>query len=171
MIRRANEKDIPAIMDLLTQVLGVHHEGRPDIFKEEGQKYTEEELKSIIEDDMTPVFVYVEENQPQEASMSHPRENPKEKVLGHCFLQIQDHPELPHMYAYKTLYIDDLVVDEDARGKGIGKKLYYFVKDYAKANGFFNVTLHAWECNPNAVAFYRSLGMGVQSYTFEEVIR
>ena len=39
MIRRAIEKDIPKIIDLLKQVCLVHHKGRPDIFKV-GTKYS-----------------------------------------------------------------------------------------------------------------------------------
>ena len=39
MIRRATNKDIPKIIDLLKQVCLVHHKGRPDIFKV-GTKYS-----------------------------------------------------------------------------------------------------------------------------------
>lgn len=154
MIRRAIEKDIPSINAFLGQVLLVHHIGRPDIFKEKGAKYTDEELKAIILDDNTPVFVYQE----------------NEEILGHCFCQIIDRPEGSSTYPYKTLYVDDLCVDENARGKGVGKALMDYVKEYAGKNGFYNVTLHAWECNPNAVKFYESLGMKIQQYTFEEIV-
>ncbi len=44
MIRRARKEDIPGINHLLAQVLLVHYNVRPDLFKEKGQKYTEEEL-------------------------------------------------------------------------------------------------------------------------------
>lgn len=154
MIRIADEKDIPSINSLLEQVLLVHHTGRPDIFKKEGAKYTDAELKAIIEDEFTPVFVYSEEG----------------RILGHCFCQIIDRQEGNSTYAYKTLYVDDLCVDKSARGKGIGKALMDFVKEYAKKNNFYNITLHAWECNPKAVKFYESLGMKIQQYTFEDVI-
>lgn len=155
MIRRAEQKDIPSILHLLGQVLMVHHIGRPDIFKEKGFKYTSEELAEILKDESCPVFVYTDETS---------------QVLGHCFCQIMDRPEAPHAHAYKTLYIDDLCVDEKARKRGIGKALYQHVLSYAKENGFHNITLHAWECNPNAVKFYENLGMKIQQYTFEEVL-
>ena len=58
-VRRATEKDIPAIMALLVQVNMVHHNGRPDLFKGPTTKYAEDELKSILADDDTPVFVGV----------------------------------------------------------------------------------------------------------------
>lgn len=156
MIRKANYKDIPSIEALLGQVLLVHHVGRPDIFKEKGAKYSAEELRSVIDDELTPVFVYQDENG---------------DVLGHCFCQIIDRPERSSAYAYKTLFVDDLCVDENARGKGVGKALMNHIKEYAKENGFYNVTLHAWECNPGAVKFYESLGMKIQQFTFEEIVK
>ena len=78
-IRRAENKDIPGIMNLLTQVLKIHHEGRPDIFKSEGQKYTVRELEEIIADDTKPIFVCIDDNG---------------TVLGHCFLVIIEHKEI-----------------------------------------------------------------------------
>ena len=44
-VRKATEKDIPKILDLLVQVDMVHHNGRPDIFKGPATKYDEEELR------------------------------------------------------------------------------------------------------------------------------
>lgn len=156
MIRRAKCEDIPQIIDLLNQVLYVHHSGRPDIFKEKGSKYTEAELRESLTDDNNPVWVY---------------EDSDGTILAHCFCQIIDHPEAPHMYAYKTLFIDDLCVSEKSRGKHIGRELYEFVKAYARDNDFYNVTLHAWTCNPNACEFYKHIGMDIQQYTMEEILK
>jgi len=155
MIRHAEKKDISQINALLSQVLLVHHNGRSDLFKEIGQKYTNEELENLIQDENNPIFVYEDENG---------------KVLGHCFCQIFDKKESSSTFALKTLYIDDLCIDENARGKHIGKQMYEFVKNYAKQNGFYNVTLHAWACNPKAVGFYEHLGLKIQQYTMEEIL-
>lgn len=59
MIRKAKNRDIPKIMNLLVQVDMVHHKGRPDLFKGPATKYTENELADIIRDENNPVFVYV----------------------------------------------------------------------------------------------------------------
>ncbi|MCQ2494216.1 MAG: GNAT family N-acetyltransferase [Lachnospiraceae bacterium] len=155
MIRRAENRDIPAINRLLGQVLLVHHVGRPDLFKEKGQKYTEDELIKLIEKTEDPIFVYEDENG---------------EVIGHCFCQTIDRKECSNAYAYKTLYIDDLCIDENARGQHVGKEMYEYAKKFAKENGYYNLTLHAWECNPNAVGFYNHLGMNIQQYTMEEVL-
>lgn len=155
MIRRAEKKDIAGIRRLLLQVLGVHHVGRPDLFKEIGQKYTDEELMLLIENTENPIFVY---------------ESETGEVLGHCFCQSQEREESSSSYACRTLYIDDLCVEENARGQNIGKALYDHVKAYGRENGYYNITLHAWECNANAVSFYQHLGMKVQQYTMEELL-
>lgn len=155
LIRRAEIKDIPGINNLLAQVLLVHHNGRPDLFKEKGAKYTDSELADLIKKTEDPIFVY---------------EDDDGTIIGHCFCQTVVHEERPATYAYKSLYIDDLCIDENARGKHIGKALYDYTKQFAKENGYYNLTLHAWECNPNAVGFYKHLGMQIQQYTMEELL-
>ncbi|MBO4845569.1 MAG: GNAT family N-acetyltransferase [Lachnospiraceae bacterium] len=154
MVRRALEKDIPKIMELLIQVDMVHHNGRPDIFKGPATKYTESELKDIINDEKTPVFVY----------------DDGKNVLGHAFCihkQVTDDNVLTDI---KTLYIDDICVDEKARGKHVGKALYEYVIGYAREKGFYNVTLNVWSCNPTAQRFYEAMGLVPQKICMEKVL-
>ncbi len=145
MIRPATISDAPAIMSLLKQVGAVHQKIRPDIFGE--QKYTEEELAKLFDDEKAPVFVYEEDG----------------KVLGHLFCAVKDFAKV------KTFYIEDFCVDENARGKGIGTQLFEFAKEYAKEIGCYNLILCVWEGNDQAKAFYDKMGMGVQR-TVREVI-
>ncbi|MBR3039125.1 MAG: GNAT family N-acetyltransferase [Lachnospiraceae bacterium] len=155
-IRRANETDIPGILHLLLQVDMVHHNGRPDIFKGPATKYNAEELKEILKKDETPVFVCV---------------NEKEDVLGHAFCihkQVLGDSVLTDI---KTLYIDDICVDETVRGSHIGKSLYDAVVDYAKKNDFYNITLNVWSCNPGAMKFYERLGMVPQKIGMETILK
>ena len=154
-VRRAENKDIEKILDLLVQVDMVHHNGRPDIFKGPVTKYDAEQLKDIIKDDNRPIFVCVDDN---------------DLVLGHAFCihqQIQDHKLLTDI---KTLYIDDICVDETARGKGVGRMLYEYVKEYAIEKGFYNITLNVWECNPTAMKFYESMGLKPQKIGMETIL-
>lgn len=55
-IRRAKESDISKLIDLLEQVLLVHHKVRPDLFQEKGVKYTETQLAELIADDNRPIL-------------------------------------------------------------------------------------------------------------------
>lgn len=143
MIRKALEKDIPTLMDLLHQVNMVHYRGRPDLFRP-GTKYTPDELKTILADDARPVFVWCDE---------------EEKVKGYAFCVYQQHVNDQLLTDIRTLYIDDICVDENARHQHIGKQLYEHVADFARKNGFYNITLNVWSLNPGAQAFYESLGM------------
>ena len=154
MIRRAVEKDIPYIDKLLFQVHKVHHDVRPDLFKDGTKKYTDEELIKIIHNDLTPVFVY-EEN---------------DIVLGYAFCIHQQHINDNNLTDVKVLYIDDLCVDEKARGKHIGTKLYEYVLDYAKKNNYYEVTLNVWADNTSALKFYQHIGLKVQKIGMEKIL-
>lgn len=155
-IRKAESKDIKKIMDLLRQVNDVHADGRPDLFRHGCTKYTSEELSEIIADPCTPVFVATDGN---------------EEVTGYCFGIFQDHSGSNNLTDVKTLYIDDICVDEHRRGQGIGLKIYEFVKNYAKAMGVYNLTLNVWSCNPVALRFYETLGMRPMKIGMEEILR
>ncbi|MBP3871317.1 MAG: GNAT family N-acetyltransferase [Faecalicoccus sp.] len=155
MIRRAQKKDLEAIDRLLYQVLAIHEEIRPDIFIAGTKKYTDEELMSIFENEQTPVFVYTDD---------------KDEVLGYCFCQMQQVKGIANMHDRKTLYIDDLCVDGAARGQHVGKQLYDYVIQYARQQGCDNVTLHVWQGNDGARAFYEAMGFGIQKSLMEKVL-
>ena len=155
MIRRAVEKDIPKIIDLLMQVCLVHHKGRPDIFKV-GTKYSTEELKAILKDNIRPILVSVDEN---------------DNVQGYCFCIYQQHINNSVLTDIKTLYIDDLCVDETLRGKHIGKELYESAVKLAKETGCYNLTLNVWSCNQSALKFYESLGLLPQKIGMELILK
>ena len=154
MIRLAVEKDIPKMLDLLSQVCLVHHRGRPDIFKI-GTKYSSQDLKVLLADKERPILVAVDEN---------------DSVMGYCFCVFQQHNDNSVLTDIKTLYIDDLCVDENLRGKHIGKQLYQAAVKLAKENGCYNLTLNVWSCNPSALRFYESMGLKPQKIGMETLL-
>ena len=154
MIRFANVKDIPKILDLLAQVDLVHHNGRPDIFNI-GTKYNAQELEALMQDKERPILVETDEN---------------DMVLGYCFCIFQEHKNDSVLTNIKTLYIDDLCVDENFRGQHIGKRLYEYVVQFAKESGCYNLTLNVWACNESAMKFYEKCGLKVQKIGMETVL-
>ena len=154
MIRKATHNDILRILELLSQVNDVHADGRPDFFIKGKRKYNEEELLKIINDDTTPVFVYVE----------------NDDIKGYAFCVIQNLSQCDNLRPDKSLYIDDICVDENYRRHGVGKKLYEHVVQFAKEEKCFNITLNVWAKNLSAQAFYESMGMTVQKVCMEKVI-
>ena len=154
-IRRALETDIEGINRLLCQVLMVHHQGRPDLFKADAKKYTDEQLKDILADDARPVFVAVDET---------------EGVLGYAFCVMKQYIDDNILTDVLTLYIDDLCVDETIRGQHIGKKLYDYVLAFAAGRQCYNVTLNVWSCNENAMKFYEKCGLKPQKVGMEVIL-
>ena len=75
------------------------------------------------------------------------------------------------MIDFKTLYIDDLCVDEECRGKHVGTILYKYVLNYAKEIGCYDVTLNVWEGNDNARVFYEKMGMFVKETQMEVILK
>ncbi len=153
-IRFAQERDVDGIISLLRQVGQVHREGRPDIFRARAQKYTPEQVLSLLSAPDKPIFIAAE----------------GDFVLGYGFCQLKEHQNDPVIADLKTLYIDDLCVDENFRGKGVGKALYQEICRYAKLQGCYNVTLNVWSCNPTAMKFYEKLGLVPQKIGMEQVL-
>lgn len=142
-IRFAAAQDVMGILELLRQVGHVHYEGRPDIFRENAQKYGASQVIALLNSSKTPIFVAVEE----------------EKVLGYCFCKVKAYENESVVNDHTELFIDDLCVDENHRGQHIGTALYNEVVRYAKMRGCHNITLNVWNFNERAMKFYESLGM------------
>lgn len=155
-VRQALKKDIDRITELLNQVLSVHHQGRADLFKPNCRKYTDEELLEIIEDSNRPILVAVDDN---------------DEVMGYAFLIIKQYINDNILTDIKTLYIDDLCVDENVRGKHIGRLLYNSVIELAKKMDCYNVTLNVWGCNKSALKFYEKCGLEVQKIGMEKILK
>ena len=153
-IRRAIQDDIPKINDLLCQVLNVHHKGRPDIFKAGAKKYKDEELSEIIADDSRPIFVAECDG----------------AVVGYAFCVFIQHENNNILTDIKTLYIDDLCVDESRRGEHIGRALYEYTVAFARESGCYNLTLNVWSCNESAMKFYEKCGLLPQKVGMELIL-
>ena len=154
-IRRARECDMKDINRLLVQVNMVHHQGRPDLFRAGKKKYTDEQLRELIHDDSRPIFVAVDE---------------QERVLGYAFCIFQQHLDDNILTDIRTLYIDDLCVDETIRGQHIGKSLYEAVLALARESGCYNVTLNVWTLNEGAMKFYEKCGLKPQKVGMETIL-
>lgn len=154
-IRFARRGDIPGMIELLKQVGEVHHQGRPDLFRAGAQKYDEAALEALLRDPARPIFIAAEDG----------------KVLGYGFCIHKITRNDPVLCDYRTLYVDDLCVDENCRGKHVGTALYDHIVSYAKGEGFDSVTLNVWTCNESAMKFYESRGLKPQKIGMETLLR
>ena len=121
----------------------MHHDIRPDLFRDGAQKYSPSDLEDLLKDAARPIFVGVEDG----------------RLLGYCFCILEQVKDNPVLRDVKSLYIDDLCVDESIRGKHVGTGLYDHVCGYARSIGCSSVTLNVWCGNDSAMHFYESRGM------------
>jgi GNAT superfamily N-acetyltransferase len=122
----------------------VHAKGRPDLFIEGQRKYTDAELAEIFADtEARPVFV---------AELDG-------RVVGYAFCVFEVIPPSHSRRSVKSLYIDDLCVDECCRKSHVGTALYEYTATFAKENGCDRITLNVWELNAGARRFYEKKGL------------
>jgi len=154
-IRMAQKSDIPRLNHLLYQVHKVHADERPDLFRPGCKKYTSEDLQEILQDPQKPIYVAVDEN---------------DSVMGYCFCLLEEVPEGTSLVPRKSVYIDDLCVDETCRGQHIGSLLYEHVVQQARNMGCYHITLNVWTLNPTAQAFYEKMGMKPLKTVMEQIL-
>lgn len=155
-IRKASTKDIPRIKELLQQVLEVHATIRPDIFIPGTAKYTEKELEDILSDENRPIYVATSE---------------EDTCIGYAFCILKNQPFSNNMVPFKSLFIDDLCVDQNTRGQHIGEKLIEHVKEEAKKMGCYEVTLNVWAGNTSAEKFYEKMGFQTKERQLEYILK
>ena len=154
-IRKAEEKDIPRLLALLGQVLQIHAEIRPDIFISGTTKYTVGQLAELLKQEDKPIYVAVDED---------------DVCRGYAFCQLKEQPFSTNMVPFKSLFIDDLCVDRQARGQHIGESLFEYVKQQAKELGCYEVTLNVWAGNTPAEHFYEKMGMKTKERQMEYIL-
>lgn len=154
-IRFATPTDIPGIIHLLQQVGEVHHRIRPDLFRAGAQKYDESALTKLLADPSRPIFAAMEDS----------------AMLGYGFCILQETKDDPVLCDRKVLYIDDLCVDENARGSGVAKAIYDAILAYAREIGCDAVTLNVWQGNDRAMRFYEKCGLKPQKTGMEFILK
>ena len=155
MIREAKEKDLDKILELLVQVNMLHHNLRPDLFKGPATKYNREELLAMLTNDKRPIFVYTDDT---------------DNVYGYLIAEIQQVRNSELLVDNKTMFIDDICIDENKRNQKFGKHLYEYAVSYAKRVGCHNIVLNVWEGNFGAACFYREMGLKPQKTVMEQIL-
>ena len=152
-IRKAKKKDIPYLNDLLKQVCAVHSQGRPDLFKQNAKKYTNAQLAMLLASPNNYIFV---------AELNG-------IVVAYCFCERQNRGG-NIFYDKPSLYIDDLCVDQNYRGQKIGESIFKHVQNFAKENGFYDITLNVWNLNKGAIKFYEKMGLKPLKIVLEKIL-
>jgi GNAT superfamily N-acetyltransferase len=149
-IRNAQIDDVNMVSELMLQVAKIHSSARRDIFKEKNI----EEIKNEVNNRMNnkEKILIAEENN---------------SIFGVIIYKIKEVREHINLKERTVLWIDELVVDENIRGKGIGRSLFLEVNKIAKENNCNAVELNCWNFNRQAIKFYEKCGMNTQRLIME----
>ena len=142
-IREATLNDFDkGLLKVFIEGYRYHQNGRPDIFA----NISDNDLKNdLIENfDRLNTIVILED----------------ESIVGYLSYKIKERHT-------KKLDVDQLVILEQYRGKGLGKKLMDEAKKIAIDNGCDRIELNCWMFNENALAMYEHIGYNRQRIIYE----
>lgn len=128
-IRLANESDVNAIFDLIKE-LAVFEKAEFELINT-----PEQLLKDGFNDNPSYYCLVAEKNQ---------------IVVGMSFLYVRY-----STWKGKVLYLEDLVVKNNDRNKGIGTLLMNSTIEFAKLNGFNRIQWQVLDWNTDAIRFYQ----------------
>ena len=142
-IREATLNDIDkGLLNVFIEGYRYHQNGRPDIFA----NLTDEELKNdLIQNFERLNTIVILDN---------------EKIVGYLSYVIKKRHT-------GKLDADQLVILEEYRGKGLGKKLMEEAKQIAKENECDRIELNCWLFNENALNMYEHIGYNRQRIIYE----
>ena len=144
-IREATLNDIDnGLLKVFIEGYRYHQNGRPDIFDNVSDEELKNNLIKVLEE--LPVIVILDNG----------------TVVGYLAYFIKKHR--------KKLEVDQLVILEEYRGKGLGKKLMDEATRIAKANECNRIELNCWLFNENALAMYEHIGYVRQRTIYEKKI-
>lgn len=149
--RDLTEADYP-VFDWFERILQtMHQQARPDLFANCSPPVSKSEFLQLLADSCQLLFF-------AEAGA---------EVAGMCVVALREPSSNPLLVPQKSAYIDDLIVAEPFRRKGVGQAMMQEARRRAGAWGAANLSLKVWAFNEEAVAFYQAIGMNIRSYTMD----
>lgn len=141
-IRFAEEDELEQVNGLRKQVHKLHVDGRPDFFLSGGWNAIKDTVRERFVSEDSNVVVACFENE----------------IVGTAIVQYIRRSESSFRPAHNFCHIEEFVVDEKYRRRGIATSLIDFIKEDASDRGFKKVELDMWEFNESAFKFYESIG-------------
>lgn len=128
-IRLANESDVNAIFDLIKE-LAIFEKAEFELINT-----PEQLLKDGFKDKPSFICIVAEDNQ---------------SIVGMSFLYVRY-----STWKGRVLYLEDLIVKDNFRNKGIGTQLMNATIEFAKSNNYKRIQWQVLDWNIDAIRFYK----------------
>ena len=151
--RTANKNDYIQLRKLMVQLQQHHINLRPDVYKMSEDFFTEDTFDKLLTE--CNVLLAVEENGEIAGAVSYSILDMKASII---------HP-------FKSLWISDLVIDENHRKQGIGSMLMDKIKQIAKDNNVDRIQLNVNALNNGAIKLYEKLGFTPEMIKMEYILK
>ncbi len=142
-IRKATINDLDkGLLSVFIEGYRYHQNGRPDVFANISDDVLKEDLINNL-NRLSTIVIF-----------------DGDTIVGYLSYLIKGNHS-------KKLHVDQLIISENYRGKGLGKKLMDEVKNIALKNNCDRIELDCWMFNKSAIAMYEHIGFDRQRIMFE----
>ncbi len=139
----ATENDAELLAQLNDPVQKLHAQAHPHLFKYpvDLQAVTAF-FRERLEGDQNSIFIAEIDGTP----------------AGYVLCIMQQRPEGMFHHAHKRMTIDQISVNPECQGKGVGERLMLAAEDLAREQGVINLELSTWGFNSQAHRFFERMG-------------
>ena len=147
IIKKATEEDINEdVINIQLKAYRFHQKERPDVFDDLPDEKLIRGYKNVAK--YYDVLLVIDEG----------------KTVGLLTYEIKSLTDILY------LYIEEIYIEEEYRGKGYAKALLEEAKKIAKENKCQRIELTCWTFNENAIKMYNKLGYKEQKISYEMII-
>lgn len=151
IIRPITAQDCATVLHLFQQVHDLHAAARPDTYRPSPQAMDEGYFHSLLQSTDALLFGAEEAGQ----------------LVGFLHMTIKHTPNNRLVMPRSILYVEELVVEQAYRGKGIATALFAWVRQTAREQAVDDIELMVWGFNRSAIGFYEKMGMQVKNLKME----
>ena len=151
MLQLAQPSDRKAVNSMARQVHAMHVDWRPDIYEMTEELFSAQRVEEAIRQRR----LYV-------AKLN-------DRVVGYTAVKICSY-DWPGVVPRKVMFIDEIAVEENCRGRGIGTAMREGIHALAKAFGCTDLQLGVYPQNDDAVAFYQKCGFTIRSIDMQRKV-
>ncbi len=155
-IRPATVHDVPAIQRLYQELDRYHADVLPGVFR-------------ALTEDARPHSLVRDWIQDTDADYLVAEDN--DRIIGFLNIRKAAHPRYPMFRPHDFAMIDNAVVENSQRGRGIGTQLFNAALAWARERGLNHIQTTVWSANTRAKDFYCRQGFKPSTERLELALR